>query len=342
MKNQIKNIIKTKFKTVKIEKKSKKPKKLILISPSSILTKKNLIIISFIILIIIFIYILLYYFFFSQNIINFDYENYEKNIITEEILQNSGKNLTNEEAYFINGIIRKFKPKKCLEIGVGKGGTSIIILNAIKDIKNSILISIDINEKLSEDNSKKVGYKVSKYFSFLTKNWQLYRGEMTHKVLDKINKKFNLVIINTSHKMPGEILSIIEIMPFLEENAILIFPNIISHLKNVYIKDIDKNLLKRTPTSIFLMSSLAGKKKIIYDKNKKMGNIGVIFLDKNQERFYESYFLLLMCFWEEMLSDEQIFKFRLFLEKYYKKENYLNIFENSILYNKEYQKAFIN
>ena len=53
-----------------------------------------------------------------------------------------------------------------------------------------------------------------------------------------------------------------------------------------------------------------------------------------------SYFLLLMCFWEEMLSDEQIFKFRLFLEKYYKKENYLNIFENSILYNKEYQKAF--
>ena len=227
-----------------------------------------------------------------------------------------------------------------MEIGVNKGGTSILILNAIKDIKNSFLISIDINTKLSEDPSKKIGYKVLKYFSFLTKNWQLFKGEMPHKVLDKIKKKFNFVIINTSHTMPGEILSLIEIMPFLEDNAILVFPNIISHLKNVYIKDIDKTLLKKTTTSIFLMSALVGKKKIIYDKNKKMGNIGVIFLEKNQQRFYQNYFLLLMNFWEEMLSDEQIFKFRLFLQKYYKQEKYLNIFENAILYNKEYQKAF--
>ena len=341
MKNQIKNVIKTKFKTVKIEKKPKKHNKLISIPYSSILSKKNIILISLIIFIIIFIYILLSHLFFSsENIINIDYENFEKNIITEDIIQNSGCNLTNEEAFFINGIIRKLKPKKCLEIGVNKGGTSILILNAIKDIKNSFLVSIDINTKLSEDPSKKIGYKVLKYFSFLTKNWQLFKGEMPHKVLDKIKKKFNFVIINTSHTMPGEILSLIEIMPFLEDNAILVFPNIISHLKNVYIKDIDKTLLKKTTTSIFLMSALVGKKKIIYDKNKKMGNIGVIFLEKNQQRFYQNYFLLLMNFWEEMLSDEQIFKFRLFLQKYYKQEKYLNIFENAILYNKEYQKAF--
>ena len=339
MKNRIKNYIQTKkFKSVKIE---NKPKQLISISPSSIFTKKYFILIPFIIFIIIIIYILLYYFFFSsQNIINFDYSNFERNIITEEMFQKSGWSLTNEEAYFINGIIRKHKPKKCLEIGVRKGGTSILILNAIKDIKGSSLISIDINNKLPEDSSKKIGYKVSKYFPSLTQNWQLYTGDMPHKYLDKINKKFNFVIIDTSHVMPGEILNIIEIMPFLEDNAILIFPNIISHLKNVYNKDMDKVVLKRTPTSVFLISSLAGKKKLIYDVNKKMGNIGLIFLEKNQERFYENYFLLLMCFWEEMLSDEQIFKFRLFLEKYYKKEKYLNIFENAILYNKEYQKAF--
>ena len=334
MKNRIKNYIQTKkFKSVKIENKP--------ISPSSILTKKYFILIPFIIFIIIIIYILLYYFFFSsQNIINFDYSNFERNIITEEMFQKSGWDLTNEEAYFINGIIRKHKPKKCLEIGVRKGGTSILILNAIKDIKGSSLVSIDINNKLPEDSSKKIGYKVSKYFPSLSQNWKLYTGDMPHTYLDKINKKFNFVIIDTSHVMPGEILNIIEIMPFLEDNAILVFPNILLHLKNVYNKDMDKVLLKRTPTSVFLMSSLAGEKKLIYDVNKKMGNIGLIFLEKNQERFYENYFLLLMCFWEEMLSDEQIFKFRLFLEKYYKKEKYLNIFENAILYNKEYQKAF--
>ena len=81
---------------------------------------------------------------------------------------------------------------------------------------------------------------------------------MPHKVLDKIKKKFNFVIINTSQTMPGEILSLIEIMPFLEDNAILVFPNIISHLKNVYIKDIDKTLLKKT-----------GRKKLFMIKIKR-------------------------------------------------------------------------
>ena len=327
-----------KFKSVKIEPNKKK-----FISIPSLFprTKKKVIFISFITLITIFIIIFIVFFFFSsENIINFDYSNYDRNRITDEMLQKSEWNLTTEEVYFINGVIRKFKPKKCLEIGVGKGGTSILILNAIKDIKGSFLISIDLNSKIPEDSSKKIGYRVSKYFPSLTQNWQLHTDVMPHKILDKINKKFNLAIIDTSHIMPGEILNIIEIMPFLEDNAILVFPNMISHLYNVYNKDMDKTLIKRTPTSIYLMASLIGKKKIIYDKNKKMGNIGLIILEKNQERFYENYFLLLMNIWEEMLSDEQIFMFRLFLEKYYKKEKYLNIFENAILYNKEYQKNF--
>lgn len=69
--------------------------------------------------------------------VNFDYSNYQRNIITKEIIQNSGWQLELIQAYFINGIIRKLKPKKCLEIGVSNGGSSILILNAIKDIENS-------------------------------------------------------------------------------------------------------------------------------------------------------------------------------------------------------------
>ena len=85
-------------------------------------------------------------------------------IITEEMIQTASWNITNQEAFLINGIIRKHKPKKCLEIGVGKGDISILILNAIKDIPKSSLVSIDINKKLIEDHSKIIGYKVSKYF----------------------------------------------------------------------------------------------------------------------------------------------------------------------------------
>jgi predicted O-methyltransferase YrrM len=47
------------------------------------------------------------------------------------------------EQYFINGIIRKAKPKKVLEIGVAAGGSSCIILNAIKDDASAHLFSED-------------------------------------------------------------------------------------------------------------------------------------------------------------------------------------------------------
>ena len=42
--------------------------------------------------------------------------------------ENSKWELISEEPYFMNGIIRKYKPKKCLEIGVAYGGSSIVIL----------------------------------------------------------------------------------------------------------------------------------------------------------------------------------------------------------------------
>ena len=120
-----------------------------------------------------------------DNNINFDFINYEKNIITNKIISNAEWQLSLEDAYFINGIIRKYKPKKCLEIGVANGGSSILILNAIKDIDNSFLISIDLNTQMYLKNELKTGYRVKKYFPELTKKWRLFTGDLPHKFLVK-------------------------------------------------------------------------------------------------------------------------------------------------------------
>ena len=73
---------------------------------------------------------------------NINYLNYESNIISKKIKKYAGWMLWNEQQfYFINGIIRKYRPKNCLEVGVARGGSSILILNSIKDIKNSFLES---------------------------------------------------------------------------------------------------------------------------------------------------------------------------------------------------------
>ena len=77
-----------------------------------------------------------------NKIINNNEENIEENI--EELDANILLSIYNklkrfiemslDEAKFLNGIVRKYKPKKIVEIGVSLGGTSALILNAIKDL----------------------------------------------------------------------------------------------------------------------------------------------------------------------------------------------------------------
>ena len=75
---------------------------------------------------------------------------------------------------FINGIIRKYKPKKLVEIGVLLGGSSIIMLNSIKDIKDSKLYSIELREQ------KWIGKCAYEYFPNLINKWKLFKGDIFH------------------------------------------------------------------------------------------------------------------------------------------------------------------
>ena len=55
------------------------------------------------------------------------YETNRFNEVKQILLKNHCIDLWDNQAEFINGIIRKFHPKKILEIGVKFGGSSIII-----------------------------------------------------------------------------------------------------------------------------------------------------------------------------------------------------------------------
>lgn len=146
--------------------------------------------------------------------IDFKYEDYERELITDKVKRDSAWLLLEEEARFINGLIRKNKPKNCLEIGVANGGSSIVILNAIKDIQNSAQVSLDLNKELFRDPTKLTGYRVYQYFPELTKNWKLYTGNQPHKFLVNLNMKFDFVFLDSAHATPGEIINFIEVLPF--------------------------------------------------------------------------------------------------------------------------------
>ena len=131
-----------------------------------------------------------------------------------------------EEQKFMNGIIRKYKPKKVVEIGVFSGGTSALILNAVKDIPNSKVYSIDRETQWQRNRSKKIGWFVGEKYPELMDKWTLYTGKNTAEVIETIGNNIDLVFIDTVHYTPGEMLNWLEILPFLKEEAIVIIHDV--------------------------------------------------------------------------------------------------------------------
>ena len=256
---------------------------------------------------------------------DFNFAEYENHIITNKMKQKASWILSMNEVNFFNGIIRKYKPKYCLEIGVAQGGSSILLLNAIQDIQNSILISIDLNKKVYNDPTKNTGYRVNEYFPELSKKWKLFTGDQPHKFLVKLKMKFDFVFLDSSHFAPGELINFIEVLPFLNQNCIIVFHDIIWHFTK-------KN--KIYPSNIVLYPAIYGDKIPLITNNGYIDNIGAVFLYNCQENHYLDYFLLLLNFWEYMPSDNQIKDLIKFIKKYYKRKIYLKIFETAVKKNR--------
>jgi predicted O-methyltransferase YrrM len=248
----------------------------------------------------------------------FSYDKYQNNFITEKIIQYSGCILSLNDAKFINGLIRKRKPKNCLEIGVASGGSAILILNAIKDINNSCLVSLDLKKFF---HHKKIGYRVNEYYPELAKNWKLFTGDQPHKFLVKLNMKFDFLFLDSAHIAPGELLNFIEALPFLNENAIVVIHDILWHFsrkKRIY------------PSNINLFPAIYGDKILLGKNDNYIGNTGAVFLYENQKSHYLDYFLLLLNFWEYIPKDNQINDLRIFIKEYYKNDFYLKLFNIAV------------
>ena len=190
---------------------------------------------------------------------NIQPENYERNILDKIADRLKGRILIPiRELYFINGLIRKYRPTKLLEIGVCSGGVSATILNAIKDIKGAKLYSCDHEKKHYTKNLFDVWYVAKNNFPELLNKWKLFTGNTTAAFIEEIGRNIDFVFIDTAHVMPGEVLNIIEILPFLKKNAILAFDDIHHHTRKQTTK-----LTYFHSCNNLLMSVLRGKKILI-------------------------------------------------------------------------------
>jgi predicted O-methyltransferase YrrM len=226
---------------------------------------------------------------------------------------------------FLNGAVRKFKPKKILEVGVHFGGGSSIILNAIRDMKDSHLYSIDINP------SNSIGKCVKQIVPELESRWTLFQGFTSAKFMEQIGNEIDMVFFDTKHYEPGEILDFLLVFPFLSKNALVGFHDIGNQILT--------NYGRREWAPYIIFNLIKGKKYLPSGKGNLIKDIGFIKLEKDQEPYIHDYCRALGGQWEYVPNEIDIYYIREIFSKYYDNEC-RTIFEEAYSFNKEFVKNY--
>lgn len=156
-------------------------------------------------------------------------ENVEREILDKIIPEiDPFSQMSINERYFLNGVIRHFRPSRILEVGVAEGGSSAIILNAIRDRPDACLVSMDYLEKW--DRERSIGWLVTEKFRDLSSNWTLYKGGDVSSFIEEAAKtmggEIELALIDTSHIHPWETLNFLCLLPFLKTGAWVVLHDI--------------------------------------------------------------------------------------------------------------------
>ena len=67
-------------------------------------------------------------------------------------------------------------------------------------------------------------------FPNLLTKWTLYKGNIAAKFMEEIGKDIDMVLIDSAHFEPGEILDFLIVLPFLSEEAIIIMHDIANQI----------------------------------------------------------------------------------------------------------------
>jgi len=241
---------------------------------------------------------------------------------------------------FLNGIIRKTKPKTIVEIGLSAGGSTCVILNAIRDMENTKLYSFDYNTiwyrdlDIGQDNGRKTGFLVNQIVPNLVSKWELFTGGIPAKYFDALPKDgIDICFIDTAHFNPGEHLNILEILPFMKKNGIIIYHDTAYH-----------SLCHAVGTTNCISINTLNGKRILLKSEKTMGlpNISAVILDENIENIFFALFSNLSLPWAYKITDDDFIEMFKHFSKYYSQDlvriyvYYCYFYMNGGLQNKEF------
>lgn len=249
-------------------------------------------------------------------------------------IYNSFSEMTLSEQEFLIDIVRQYKPKKLLELGIASGSSSVLLLNAIKDISGGHLTSVDYSTPYYRDKTKNSGFVVDEYPE-LKKKWTLYTGGMASEFIDKIGDEIDFCFIDTMHALPGEVIDFLLVLPYLKSDAVVVFhdtnlqtwgrwPQCTSN--NMLVSAISgEKIVPETFENIFFHNTLKT------DFQMYFPNITGVVLDGTQKDKIWDIFNLLTQKWKYQLKSEDVVSIKLALRKHYS-DFYVQMFDNILDY----------
>ena len=207
------------------------------------------------------------------------------------------------QANFIVYLLKKYNSKKILELGVSAGGSSLLILDTIKDFENAHLYSIDYLNYWYKDKNKPVGFLVEEKAPELLNKWTLYSGNFACEFIDQIcpdkAQDIDFCFIDTVHMRPGEILDFLMVLPYLKKNAVVVFHDISLHTFGDKYENSDVNCI--------LYSAIKGEKILPLNDCSRFPNMGAIILDDDiRERIFDVFNALLLKWYYTLEKEEYL------------------------------------
>ncbi len=243
---------------------------------------------------------------------------YEPLTILEKLSFEDYPEMGKDQLAFLLGLIKEYRPKKIVEIGVAEGGTTVAILQCLSDLNlETKVISIDLQENVYDDPSKKVGYAAAEYLSMQEKcfDYVLYTGRYAPEWLKQIGGDIDFLILDTVHRVPGEILDFLACYPFLKKGAVVVLHDItLCHYENNW-NAIGTKLLFDTVTADKLIGIDNNNQ-----RNEDLLNIGAFVITEDTEQYIDDVFYALTTIWGYRVKDKELAIYREFYSHYYSEE----------------------
>ena len=222
---------------------------------------------------------------------------------------------------FLCGMIKKVKPKKIVEIGVAEGGTTAVIMETLVMLGlESEVWSVDLSEKLYYDDTKEIGCEFKRLKRLCGGEWGVHHlllGKTVAGWIDGIGNNIDMVILDTLHKMPSEILDFLSVFPYLAPNATIILHDINLNYSRAVLGNNEYVISSKDSIATkVLLSTVVADKYMVLNQGK-FPNIAAFTINECTKKYIEDVFYVLSLTWAYTLEQWIIQEYRSLFCRHY-------------------------